>query len=376
MLIVLGAGFSIISLRYFPVPYIWISLFFFLISVYAAVTRIKPFVKLLCLNLGMCILILGGLEGYLWRSQISGNKERFEGDYVGGYTVNPEDILGYVPQKGKVVRSRKYFGEQLLYEVIYTIDVNGLRVSPASGNGDNNDCILFFGGSCTFGEGVNDNETMPYIVGVKKKEKYKVYNFAFHGYGPHQMLSAIENNIVDDVINCKPKYAIYQALVSHVDRSAGLSSWDTHGPRYVFSAEGEVTYDGHFDDSLPIKRKVLDQLGKSFIYKKYIDRKESISRANTELFIGIVDKASRSLKERHPGLKFHVILWDIPKKNYELIMSKLKAKKIPVHPIGEILPDYPASKSTYQVSPPYDAHPNFHANEYIADYIITHIIDK
>ncbi len=96
--------------------------------------------------------------------------------------------------------------------------------SPPPSNKENGKCVLFFGGSFTFGEGLNDNETMPYSVGIKMKGKYQVYNFGFHGYGPHQMLSAIEHNMVNDIISCKQKYVIYQALVTHADRSGGFLS--------------------------------------------------------------------------------------------------------------------------------------------------------
>ena len=381
MIIVLGAGFSILSLRYFPVPYIWISLFFFLILVYAALTRIKPFVKLLCLNLGICILILGGLETYLWTSQALSDKERFEGDYsdyTRHYTVT-DDILGYAPGKGKAFTSIKFLGEKELYNVTYTIDIKGLRAGPQYKNKETTGCILFFGDSFTFGEGLNDNETLPYIVGMKTRGKYTIYNFGFHGYGPHQMLSAVEHDVVDNIVECKPNYAIYQALVTHVDRAAGLSFWDQHGPRYILDADGSVKYRGHFDDDKTentIKMKVRNQMEKSFIYKKYIDRVEPVSRAHIDLFIAIIDKTRRLLEERYPGLEFHIILWDKPVIHRELIIRRLKEKTVPVYLIEKVLPGYPKNRTSYAVNPPYENHPNALANERIADYIITHILKK
>jgi hypothetical protein len=56
-----------------------------------------------------------------------------------------------------------------------------------------------FGCSFTFREGVEDREAMPYLVG--ELSKYIVYNFGFHGYGAHQMLSALEYGIVDRIVD-------------------------------------------------------------------------------------------------------------------------------------------------------------------------------
>ena len=192
------------------------------------------------------------------------------------------------------------------------------------------------------------------------------------------MLSAIEHDRVDNIIECEPKYAIYQALVAHVDRSAGFSFWDQHGPKYMLHADGSVKYGGHFDD-IKIDRgnsKIRKQLKKSSIYKKYIDRKESISRADIDLFIAIINKSKRLLEVRFPGLKFHMILWDIPEKNRKLIIRLLKERHVPLHLIEKILPDYSENKSIYAIIPPYDKHPNALANKLIADYIITHILKE
>lgn len=77
-------------------------------------------------------------------------------------------------------------------------------------------CVLFFDDSLTFGEGVNDNQTMPYRVGMRSAGALRVYNFAFHGYGPHQMLAQIELGVVRDTIDCLPDHAIYQAIIPRI----------------------------------------------------------------------------------------------------------------------------------------------------------------
>jgi hypothetical protein len=74
----------------------------------------------------------------------------------------------------------------LIYDVTYTIDADGLRIAAGlDENPHDNRCMLFFGCSFTFGEGVDDHEAMPYVAGTLAN--LRAYNFGFPGYGPHQM---------------------------------------------------------------------------------------------------------------------------------------------------------------------------------------------
>ena len=77
----------------------------------------------------------------------------------------------------------------------YTIGPNGLRVSPPYEEVADVPCALFFGGSFTFGTGVEDDEALPYVAGILSEGKYRVYNFGYRGYGPHQMLAALESGL-------------------------------------------------------------------------------------------------------------------------------------------------------------------------------------
>ena len=136
----------------------------------------------------------------------------------------------------KVLSRELVFENKLLYQVKYTIDDHGLRIASPSVNTEKrqSNCLLFFGDSFTFGEGVKDDETMPYRVSEKTKRRYHAYNFAFLGYGPHQMLAQLQEGLVDAAIECKPAVAIYQALPDHVSRAAGLGSVEPNSARNMF----------------------------------------------------------------------------------------------------------------------------------------------
>ena len=96
--------------------------------------------------------------------------------------------LGYLPNPGSYT-SRKLdvlTGEEI-YNVNYTIGEDGFRFSP---DGDRAN-IYLMGGSFTFGEGLEDNETLSYYMQVSNGKPVK--NFGIHGYGMHQALYILEN---------------------------------------------------------------------------------------------------------------------------------------------------------------------------------------
>lgn len=92
-------------------------------------------------------------------------------------------------KKSKSNNSITYPGATV-FDVSYTFDENGIRNVPVS------ECIdkhaIFFGDSQAFGEGVNDNETLPFCF--QKESKYRSYNYAFPGHGVDNMLGWLKSD--------------------------------------------------------------------------------------------------------------------------------------------------------------------------------------
>jgi len=135
----------------------------------------------------------------------------------------------------------------LLFDVMYTYDASGLRTSPLLSGGAEAG-LLFFGGSFTLGEGVEDYENLPHATAEIAGDRFCVHNFGFHGYGPHQMLAALQHGHVEAKVRCRPKIAVYLYISDHRNRVAGKASWDKHGPKFVLRAPTEVEYVGPFDE--------------------------------------------------------------------------------------------------------------------------------
>ncbi len=341
--------------------FVYISLLWFL-GCLAVVLTSKSNIQLLALYTGTAILTFGLYEAYLsgWFSEQSPDLINFSISNPAYFQTHR--LLGAVPKKDIRVTAQKPYGNEVFYNVKYTIDKNGLR------RGFNHrhrpeTAILFFGGSFTFGEGVNDDETMPYRV--EEKGGFKAFNFGFHGYGPHQMLAVLENNLEQTIIaNASPRYAVYQAIFDHVARCAGRAWWDQSGPRYSLNERGKAIYQGPFQNFL-IASFITVITRSNFVRKWLSSWGQTISIADIDLFVNIVDKSRNLFEERYGG-KFYVLLWPDNSHFYKEILSRLKTRQIAVIKIDDILSDM----DKYRINVPYENHPNKSAHEKIADYLV------
>ena len=352
-------------------PYLW-TLFLCAVTTLAAAAIIRSTVpRIILINVSAVFLALAIFEGYLWLRDQPAEPTHFEGSYVTDYFAD-DDLLGYGPKKGVVVSSEKYQDDQAIYRTQYTIDTDGLRLSPPVGP-EEQGCVLFFGGSITFGEGVADDETMPYQVGVITEGKYRIYNFAFHGYGPHQMLAALQGGRVDAIIRCQPSHVIYQAVIPHVERVVGLSLWDKHGPRFVQDLDGGVTLAGHFDDA-PAARPEKGWLNRWLTYDTFFGQRRSARSKDVALYTEIVAEVRTFVERHYVGAQFDVLLWDDRElSNHDQVLADLKSNGFRLHRITEILPEYESDKARYKLST-FDDHPPAAAHRLIAQYVIDHIL--
>jgi hypothetical protein len=225
---------------------------------------------------------------------------------------------------------------------------------------------LFFGDSYTFGEGVEDDETFPYLSGIAAAGRYRVRNYGFSGYGPHQMLAAIESGLVEATARCEPRFAIYLAHPHHVLRAAGKWWWDVHGPRYELVPGGGVKRRGNFDDDRSALAEVLEESETARRLRDAVVPDD----ADLRLFYAIVQRARGELEQRYPGLSFHVLHWDVgypplfyrPEESQGLVIHRLSA----VFPEGESFPE--------AVTFAHDVHPTPQAHARLAAYVARKIL--
>jgi len=323
------------------------------------------------------MIVLCGFELYASTWVLEDAFFRNERSYSSGYRVG-DQLLGAVPVRGVMATSRSTSSGTLLYDVVYSIDPNGLRKSPPVRSEPPRGCVAFFGCSFTYGEGLNDDETMPYRVGVNSGGEFRVYNFAFHGYGAQQMLAALEADRVSPAMECQPTHIVYQAIPDHVPRAAGIPGFSRHGPRYVLQGDGSVRRQGRYDDGdvppTPFETELDYHLKKSFIFRWLASRTRAATDEDVRLWIGIVTQAKRLAEEKFGRVEFHVLLWkwDTQMDIYARMIEALRNAGIRYHLVGEILPDSDRNPAQYEI--PLDRHPNATANDLIAKYVVSRIL--
>ena len=355
-LLVVTAGIASLEIIHFPVP---LAGYFVLTALWAGAAVIwlrRPVLRDYALSLVAIFLCLAGAEGLFF---VIGRPHIHR-------LTNPklarlDPLLGYAPLPGARVEDKQFYDEQVVYDVFYTIGADDLRQTP--GVSQAAACrVAFFGCSFAFGQGLNDDQTMPYYFVQASHGRYVAFNFAFVGYGPHQMLREIETGRMASIAN-RPNLVIYEAIPDHVRRLDGYDEWDRYGPRYVLD-DGSAHYAGpfhrHADELAPLMLRCWTC--------RFIKAHAKWRRSPSEvaLFTAMVSQA-RDLIERRYGARFVVVLWDNSGRSGELI-RELAAKQITVYRVTEIIPGLKTDRPKYVISP-FDPHPNAAANRLIGEYL-------
>lgn len=366
-------------------PYIWAGIGVTTIFVCAASVSRRSWIRALWVNLAVITLTCLAGEVFSWTNEpLQSHMQYSEGFFVA------DDVLGYKPSSGQILSHRTSTQNELLYHVTYTLNQDGLRVSsPVDAVTESHTpCIMFFGDSFTFGEGMPDEQTMPYQVWKNLGGQYRTVNFGFLGYGPHQMLAAIQHGHLQSRGHCHPGHIIYQAIPTHVSRAAGLEVWDHHGPRYVLNAKGQAQPSGHFDDAPPASalerlRAVHRQfspwlkttLEGSALYRTLLRTHRPVDEQDAALLGAIIGESRQQIQRTYPEAQFHVILWDYDddRQVVEQIQRALAQQDVQVAVVSTIMPDFPTGRARYEISR-YDRHPNALAHELIAQFITRNLI--
>lgn len=393
-------AFIVVSLIWLPVPYIWISLILLVIIYQATIALIrqgrnpKP-----CLAaLGMCISVLTAEGAALLYNQYRHFRTPFEVQ-----SRNSGDHRRYDPKFGwrnteGIISARKYrkrlFGQnEVIYDAKYTIDANGFRVTPTGSlDSDGRRSVAFFGGSFTFGTGLEDSETLPYYF-AETASDVQVKNFGFGGWGPHQMLLILQDRRLDTWLSTGAELVVYSCIPSHVFRAAGVAPFHREGPRYAVESGTVVLKGAHKDialldprDELSIRGCFERALSRSQVwhifeypegpeFRRY--GREDYRDNEIELFLAIVSESKRIAQQRIGTKKFLVIYWDVSQTRARAavdarIISGLRNMNIEVIRVTEAIPDYIVNIENY-ILHEMDVHPNARANQLIADHIANHV---
>ena len=308
-----------------------------------------------------------------------------------------DELLGYKYKQGeKGITSRSVLVDQkdivkdVIYDVTYNIDESGNRISGYPEDYDRS--AVFVGGSFTFGEGLQDSESLPSFFALKSG--FRAYNLGMHGYGPHQGLMQLSHPELrkERFGSEKIDIVFYRFIVDHISRVAGYSSWDPIGPCYQLNENNTLDYVGNFEECKSSLKTVLidpvlkklstsNELWTTRISKKLLNyRPSQISENDLQNFIAVV----KAMKEEsfQMGAEFVVLIEDvyIQKSDNQIIckinktasqVSKmLEREGVTALPFSSFYSSGECVNGEYVIRPFVDNHPSRTANERWSDQIL------
>lgn len=373
-------------------PLAWICVLWTLVLGVFAVLDYGKTPAVLWINFAAALIAICLVEGTFYFAKTANpyilpTGVRFVGDLArpNYFIVTPAAGLGYRPRPDMTIVAEKKYFDQTIYKVIYSVGHDGLRITAPAVDHPRG-CIIIFGDSIGWGEGVNDAETFPYQIGSLTNGDIAVTNFAFTGYSAHQMLWQVQHGIVGGAAKCDkrlPVLAVYQTVTNNVGRVAGLRGYDRYGPRYILLNDGSIEYQGSFskgeyirDDRMFISGIISDQLDRINIFSRIWGRDRQTDAFDLDRFSALVKAAEHGIRDIFPHSKFVVFVWPDPinsdldrDSETSLLFRNLIDRGLTTLKANDAVPvlrDNPGAATI-----PRDGHPNAKAHSSIARYLVS-----
>lgn len=335
----------------------------------------KRLVKHLLFNLSAIFIVLFVFELYL----TIGNRPQTKIEYKDRYYI-PNSELGYgVSDSSFSVRATKRWiksGKEV-YDAYYSF-AEGRRVTPDS-DPASQQYSIFLGGSFTFGEGLNDSETLPYHYNQLHKQKRNIRNYGFNGYGTHQVYTIAKNFIVtDSALQRAENVEVYYWFIDpHILRANGYSPWDQKSARYVLE-NGAIKHTGTFKEAKGNRSYITNVFNliwaNSGIFNR-IKNRVATGKDETDLVLRLIKETHRLFKEK--GFEFTVLVQDTSRsdplfdkyfKNMrEKIVQYLEEQNIQFIRVDEAV--FHGNQTDNHLIIPGDGHPTSEFNKRLADFV-------
>jgi len=298
---------------------------FLIISIpfFKYLSKVNPNLLAFLGGIVFCIILISSVEVALrlYAPRKSSFLERF---YSTDYWRRDE--FGIIEAKPGQYRSflKNLKNGQFIYDVTYFIDKHGRRITPVDKR-NRDRFVLFFGCSFTYGEGVPDDQTLPYYVG-RLTAQYTPYNYGYHGLGPFDALAKIENINFKNEVRETQGIIIYTFMSDHLNRLMGSMStmvWHFNGAYYQKSSAGKLVRNGDFKTGRPIRMRLYTLLSKSRILEALkINLPSRIGDYDLKLFVQTCQAMDTMIKEKFPQSAFYVVIY--PRTNSDRLVQYLK----------------------------------------------------
>lgn len=287
--------------------------------------------------------------------------------YLGpNYTnvYNNDSELGIVPKPSKKFKWVKKCGEDhYIFNVSFTTDKYSRRVTPNPFKGADK-YALFFGCSFTFGDGLNDNQTLPYFFQSFNRQ-FRSYNYGFNSYTTTHMLAHLNRPDFYREINEKKGVAFYIFYNGHIERNIPSLSWGRSWEgNYLVYQKNSIKKTGIIKNKEPIKYwafKTAKEI--AFLNLFQINYPLKLRDENLEKTADIIEDAYHIYTKKFGNNNFIVLVY--PGSTLPLLIKhRLNTLNISIIDYTDL---FTLQQSEFWIKE--DGHPNEKANQRVAEVL-------
>ena len=341
---------------------LWLPALLLVLSLLLALSRNAAFFASMAV-LAVAVVELGFGFAHPWKPRpntrhvVTGKIERY--DSVASFGATP----------GASSTVRRIVDGETEFEVTYSIDLHGRRVTPVPEGSSPEKAALFFGGSWVYGSGLDDRDTLAAAFS-RLYPQYRSYNYAYERYGPSQALDLIRVRDLRAEIPEDVGLAFYVLTGPDLARVIGTmrisTRWCRRCSNYVVDDSGAVVRDGDLSTANPLRTILFSLLEPSNVLKYLrVDLPRNFSDADRMRFAAVVGAIRDDLAEIFPAAEFFLVVES--KESYSPIAASFfDSVGLRVFDYGELFsPHDPRMRLS-----PKDPHPSAFANERIARLLV------
>jgi len=313
------------------------------------------------IGLGGSVLLVGGIEVGC-RIALHA-RDRTESNVEGEYLREDPD-LGYTLLPGSRVHAWSRLGSETIYDAYYNIDSLGHRVT-LSGDPGAKRTVAFIGGSFVFGEGLDDDQTLPSAYALASPQDH-VINLGIPGHGPNHVLARLERGELESLLsNETPSIVVYVFIDAHVARCVGsffiTTRFGRRAPYYRLDATS-VCRVGDFESGRPLRSLLYRVLRKSAALEwSGFDWPRSDAADSLELTARVVQRCAQTFEEQVPGGRFVFVAYP----GARLASAVLARAELPPMSVLDYTDLFDPASPGHSLA--HDGHPSQHANRILAE---------
>jgi len=317
--------------------------------------------KTLLFLFSICLiaLLLCLIESIFFLINRSGQDAVFvqSGEYPGHFFQN-DDLLGYKPLSNSKLKAKKSFNNTEVYDIVYSFDQYNRRITPVVNNAGRNKPLLFFGCSFMMGEGVSDDQTLPYYLSGQLPD-YMPYNYGCIGYGPQEMLAKLKSDSIKYEVKGSNAVLIYIFIDHQINRVIGsysfIAMWGKNMPYYRIGKNDNLERHSSFIKGRPVLTSLYLYLAKTQLGKYIINHGDlpPITAEHARLTAKIIEESYKEFRGKFNSDNFFVVIYPPGTDKTDMVKSFLIKNGIKVL-------EYPSEKQFWgnDYNIPHDVHPN------------------